>query len=89
MLKWNLIKEFYNVYSNNCTNIKVHIRIASLLKVVAFFPPIFREKNTLTNIQPNMLAACYMIVVHKCCAIPGINMGKINLLHGMWVILNK
>jgi hypothetical protein len=30
-----------------------------------------------------------MIVVHKCCAIPGINMGKINLLYGMWVILNK
>jgi len=30
-----------------------------------------------------------MTVVPKCCAIPGINMGKINLLRGMWVILNK
>ena len=30
-----------------------------------------------------------MIVVPKCGAFPGINMGKINLLHGMWVILNK
>ena len=30
-----------------------------------------------------------MIILSKCCATPGINMGKINLLHRMWVILNK
>jgi len=30
-----------------------------------------------------------MIVVPKYCEIPGLNTGKINLLYGMWVILNK
>ena len=30
-----------------------------------------------------------MIVVPKYCAIRALNKGKLNLLYGMWVILNK
>jgi len=46
MLKWNLIKQFYNAYSNNCTDTKVYIHIASLLKVAAFSSHLWGEKDT-------------------------------------------
>jgi hypothetical protein len=44
-VKMELIKQFYNVYSNSCTETKVYIHIASLLKVAAFFQPSLGRKT--------------------------------------------